>query len=183
MSIGRVSLKTRTSSRSGISVPRYLNPVPQVDHGHDGGQAADFLVGEVRPQAAPDPREVGFPVENGQRFGPGQSRLLAFAEVVDMLPDDHPVQPFAGFAVLPDLLCVHLDAKGALVDLRRAQLNEMMHGAIEAVRRHRFMDACPGLEDAGIFCSYLTALVSLTVFSSVTGKSDLRLMTIEHVSL
>src|SRR5690606_14119102 len=116
-------------------------------HGDGGGQGADLALAEVPAQAGAQGAEIGAAVEPGERLGPGQRRLLPVAEVADLVPDDDPVETFAGLAVVALFPVVHLDAEGTAVDLRGPQLHEMLELPVEAMIVDGRMHGGQGLED------------------------------------
>ena len=56
--------------------------------------------------------------------------------IVDLIPNDHSVQSFVGFAMLTRFLRVHLDTEAATVDLRSPKLHQVMNRAIKPIRVH-----------------------------------------------
>ena len=66
-----------------------------------------------------------------------------------MPPDDQTVYPILGLAILARLVDMHLHTKGALIDLRGAELHQMMQQLVESgfgdTRLYRFQLAEDGL--------------------------------------
>src|SRR3546814_15434055 len=92
----------------------------------------DFLVVEMRLEqliigvggvGLGDPR---------QRFGPTKDRALAVSEQRRVAPGVEQMDTHVAFAMLGRILTVHIDAKGAAVDMRRAQTAQLDKPMIEA---------------------------------------------------
>ena len=68
-------------------------------------------------------RKVCFQVHACQSLGPFQRRFPCVGEIIHLVPGNHPIQTFAGLAVLPSLFHVHFDAETAAISLRCLKLN------------------------------------------------------------
>ena len=102
-----------------------VQPVPAVDR-HDGQrQVHQFLFAELRPRLL-----VHFigdvPLcDERHGLGPRKRRSLALRVEGRLAPSVEQVEPLLGLARGPQVLRVHVEAVGAAVDLRHAEIQEV----------------------------------------------------------
>src|SRR5262249_26908509 len=106
--------------------------VPGVDDGNGEREVGGFFVVEVLAEL--DVEVVGRVVlrNQGERFGPGEGGALPVAVVGGFPPGVEAGEPLLGLAGFAGVLPVHIDAEGAAVDLRSAQLHEFQQRLLDA---------------------------------------------------
>ena len=87
---------------------------------------------EVRARLGIDVVRNPMRTEVGDRFGPGEGGALARREERGLAPDRDGVDALLGLAIGARILAVHVDAEGAAVGVRGAQLDELVEGRLEA---------------------------------------------------
>ena len=130
------------ASRHGTE--RDVEPVGAVDGDDRQRQVGKLFFGKLRARLLVDIiRRMAFG-DQRQRLGPGQGGALALAVERRFLPGVEQIKPLLAFAGGAQLLGVHVDAVGAAVDLRGAQLDEFKQRMFEAAAVDKGMQLADG---------------------------------------
>ena len=114
-----------------VEVEADRQPVPAVDDIDHHGQLDLLLLAELLVQLRID---VGWsPLFRDQRqmIDPGQCGPLTGGENRRFMPGREQMQPLFGLACLARVGCVHVEAVGAAVDLRRADFDQLDQAVLE----------------------------------------------------
>src|SRR6185437_4996623 len=116
---------------SGHGSGRDGEPVPRVDGGYCEGKIRELLLAEMRAHLFI--HRVGHMSVRDQSkgFGPGQGGAFAVGVERAFAPGIQRVEPLLALTDGAQIFPVHVDAVGAAVDLRGAQLDEMEQGLLQ----------------------------------------------------
>src|SRR5690606_31959667 len=105
---------------------RYGKAIPAVDRHDQQGQLHEFLLTEMGPYRVP--HLVGYPTLGHQckRLGTLQRCPLPIRKKGRFAPRHQRVQAPVGFPAYARIACLHIGAKGAAVDLRGTQYDQLV---------------------------------------------------------
>jgi len=123
----------------GLGPEHAREPVPAVDRDDREGEIDDLLLAEMFARRVVERFRYRLLRYARHRLGPGQGRALARREKRRFLPCRQGIEALFRFAARAGVDRVHVDAEGAVIDLRRAHLHqfEQLGIDVEMVRRLR----------------------------------------------
>ena len=143
----RVAYRHFVASRHGAE--RDVEPVGAVDGDDRQRQVGEFFFGELRARLLVHLVRRMALGDQRQRFGPSQRRALALAVERRFIPGVEQIKPLFAFARGAQLLGVHVDAVGAAVDLRGAQLDQFQERMVEPAAVDEGMQLAHALAPCG----------------------------------
>src|SRR5215813_8150390 len=98
--------------------------VPAINSDNRGSQIDQLFVCELRPGLFKHIlRHMPF-ADQSDRLGPGQSGSFSVSVECRLSPRVESIEPLLGFPIRSRILCMHVNAKSATIDLRSASLDQ-----------------------------------------------------------
>lgn len=151
------------ASGSRLEPCAYGDPVPRIDGNYGHNDLGDVLCAEQRCRFCIGLLCKAPVVDQGYLFCDGQYGLLFCGEQVCLLPCVEQGNALDGLAIFEGILSVHVQAKGAAIDLGSPDLDELFVRLANLGGSQVGLQSVHGFKSLGLCLSYVYSVVHIAL--------------------